>query len=207
MNRKVFALLFSALLMILSLTACGQSNTTYTSTTAFDAVNKVASEIDDLNDKNSYGYSKGEVIDNTYYNYWMNLTIDMPSNYIQATDDIYQSIENEGGDDCGMYFVSDASNTVALSFADVKDYPNMTAEYYIEQALDYLADYGTTGRNISDFTIASKTFKCAHTTNSSYGCTQSFYAYRYGNKMCYIIITGNSVYENEKIASKFTTIF
>ncbi|MGN1443121.1 MAG: hypothetical protein ACI4XE_04650 [Acutalibacteraceae bacterium] len=204
MKKKIMALCLAALSVAFTLTACGSQSGTTTKTITTTA--KAEKSETSVEEKSEPAYSKGVVENKVYRNEWLNLMIRMPDNYKEATDEFYQELAQKSSDEYGMYFVSDQSATVSIGFADAANYPDVTAEDYLQAISEKFFASASDGVSISDFTIASKTFKYAHFPNTGTGMTNSTFAYRKGNKICYILITGPTVADNEKIAERFTTI-
>ena len=212
MKKKIIALCLSALFVAFTLTACGSTGATEKTTTT---LTKTETTAEKESSRNEPVYSKGVVKNNVYRNDWLNIMLELPDGYRNADEDFYQRIEEEGGDDCGMYFVSDQSRaTVVLSFADLSGHANVTEDVFLSTASELIseqmANYGTvsTVGDVGNCTVASKSFRVLHLdcVVNEVEYTQSLLAYRIGEKMCYIIITGDSVEANLDMASRFSTL-
>lgn len=206
MKKKIIALCLSALFVAFTLTACG-ANSTVTTTDEFDQkLSEMKDLVSEMQERYSYKYEKGTVVDQEYRNKWLNLKIQMPDTYRPATEEIIQSLE-ENGVDCGMVFLSEESYSVSLSFIDLSDF-DLTEDAYLQETVQQMSDWekGSVIGNLGSEVIADKTFRVAYFDNIN-GAKQSLYAYKYDGKMCYIVITGASIEENEKLAARFTTLY
>lgn len=157
-------------------------------------------------------YYKGKVYDDyditSYCNFYFDMTIDIPENYSEVEQNAYDRLKAETGDEYGMYFIDQNSNSIIVGFKNLSSYGDISAEYYLKNALEesvkvlYEQGYEFSGL-ISDSIIADKIFKKGVLVSSSLNGAISMYAYKKNKIMCYITVTGDSAYRNDLLVSNF----
>lgn len=102
----------------------------------------------DVEEVSNVEYTRGEVLDNTYYNEWADVKIVIPEGYSLATEEMYQSAAGNTAD-CCLYIINAEGYNLIFNVEDVSVAPyvdeEMCADIYlknVEESLqtDY-ADY------------------------------------------------------------------
>lgn len=76
-------------------------------------------------------YTKGELVNNVYYNEWADIKVSIPEGYSNATEDEYSNSTDEVSD-CLLIFYEPSGDNMIISAQDISSYPNISVDAYLD---------------------------------------------------------------------------
>lgn len=87
------------------------------------------------NHKSAVEYTKGELINNVYYNEWADLKLTIPEGYYNATENEYTNTSDEETD-CLLFFYEPSGVNMIVSTQDISSYPNISVDTYLTSIIE-----------------------------------------------------------------------
>lgn len=87
------------------------------------------------NHKPAVEYTKGELINNVYYNEWADLKLTIPEGYYNATEDEYANATDEESE-CLLFFYEPSGVNMIVSAQDISRYPNISVDTYLTSIIE-----------------------------------------------------------------------
>lgn len=87
-----------------------------------------------VNQESGVEYTKGELVDNVYYNEWADLKVSIPEGYYNAAEDEYANATNEITD-CLLYLYEPEGTSLIISVEDISNYPNVSEDTYLDSGI------------------------------------------------------------------------
>lgn len=88
-----------------------------------------------VNQESGVEYTKGELVNNVYYNEWADLKVAIPEGYSNATEDEYSNSTDEVSD-CLLIFYEPSGDNMIISAQDISSYPNISVDTYLDSIME-----------------------------------------------------------------------